>query len=110
MNRRSKLPIFVLTLRAMPGAAGIRALRWLLKVLLRKHKLRCISRTGASMSARIIEFPPRRSFSVRIMREAEAWLVVCREHGWLHGSRADALADANEIAEGFGLAIREDRA
>jgi hypothetical protein len=43
MSRRSKLPIFVLTLRAMPGAAGIRALRWLLKVLLRKHKLRCIS-------------------------------------------------------------------
>jgi hypothetical protein len=36
-------PTFVLTLRAMPGAAGIRALRWLLKVLLRKHKLRCIS-------------------------------------------------------------------
>jgi hypothetical protein len=34
---------FVLTLRPEPGAAGIRALRWLLKVLLRKHKLRCIS-------------------------------------------------------------------
>jgi hypothetical protein len=60
------------------------------------------------MSARIIEFPPRRSFSVRIMREAEAWLVLCREHGWLHGSRDAALADANEIAEEFGFAIREN--
>jgi hypothetical protein len=62
------------------------------------------------MSARIIEFPPRRSFSVRIMREDRAWLVVCREHGWSHGSRDAALADANEIAEGFGFAIIEDRA
>jgi hypothetical protein len=62
------------------------------------------------MSARIIEFPPRRSFSVRIMREAEAWLVLCREHGWLHGSRDAALSDAIEIAQGFGLAVREDTA
>jgi hypothetical protein len=60
------------------------------------------------MTARIISFPPRRSVSVRIMREAEAWLVICREHGWLHGSRDAALADANEIAEEFGFAIREN--
>jgi hypothetical protein len=60
------------------------------------------------MSARIIEFPPRRSFSVRIMREAEAWLVLCLEHGWLHGSRDAALVDAAEIAAGFNLTVKED--
>jgi hypothetical protein len=36
-------PIFLLKLQAEPGAAGIRALRWALKVLLRKYKLRCVS-------------------------------------------------------------------
>jgi hypothetical protein len=35
-------PIFVMRLRAEPGAAGIRSLRWALKVLLRTHKLRCL--------------------------------------------------------------------
>ena len=60
------------------------------------------------MTARIIEFPPRRSFAVRIMREDKAWLVICRDHGWLHSSRDAALADAAEIAAGFGFSIRED--
>lgn len=41
--RPEQRPTFVLTLQAMPGTAGLRALRWVLKVLLRKHKLRCIS-------------------------------------------------------------------
>jgi hypothetical protein len=59
------------------------------------------------LTARIIEFPPRRSMAVRILREDTAWLVVCREHGWLHGSRDAALADAIEIAGGLGITIRE---
>jgi hypothetical protein len=42
-RRPEQRPTFVLTLRAMPDAPGIRALRWLLKVLLRKHKLHRIS-------------------------------------------------------------------
>jgi hypothetical protein len=41
--RPEQRPTFVLTLQAMPGVDGTRVLRWLLKVLLRKHKLRCIS-------------------------------------------------------------------
>jgi len=56
--------------------------------------------------------PPARHrgrFSVRIKREGQAWLVVCRGHGWLHGSLRDALADAGEIALGFGVAIVEAR-
>jgi hypothetical protein len=35
-------PVFVLKLRAEPGADGIRSLRWALKALLRRLKLRCI--------------------------------------------------------------------
>ena len=30
----------------------------------------------------------------RLAEVDEAWLVICREHGWLHGSRADASANA----------------
>jgi hypothetical protein len=39
----SRALIFVLTLRAPPGAAGIRALRRALKALLRRYKLRCLA-------------------------------------------------------------------
>lgn len=50
------------------------------------------------MTARIIPFPQRAPFAVRIEREGAAWLVVCRDHGWLHGDRGAAIADANAIA------------
>jgi hypothetical protein len=36
-------PTFVVTLRAAPGTDAIRALRWALKLLLRKFGLRCVS-------------------------------------------------------------------
>jgi hypothetical protein len=36
-------PIYLLKLQAAPGSEGIRALRWLLKALLRRYGLRCIS-------------------------------------------------------------------
>jgi hypothetical protein len=39
----SRSLIFVLTLRAPPGAAGIRALRSVLKTLLRRYNLRCLA-------------------------------------------------------------------
>jgi hypothetical protein len=35
--------IYLLKLQAAPGGEGIRALRWLLKSLLRRFGLRCIS-------------------------------------------------------------------
>ena len=41
------------------------------------------------MSAVILPFP---IFHVRIVREGPGWLAICRDHGWLHGSRADASA------------------
>jgi hypothetical protein len=35
-------PIYKLSVRAEPGVDGIRALRWLLKSMLRRHGLRCV--------------------------------------------------------------------
>jgi hypothetical protein len=57
------------------------------------------------MMAGIIKFPERGPFVVRIEREGAAWLVVARNHGWLHGSRREALADAERIARGFGVVV-----
>ena len=34
---------FVLTLQPLPGVDGIRALRWVLKGLLRQHGMRCVN-------------------------------------------------------------------
>ena len=58
------------------------------------------------MTARVIQFPPRAPFAVRVEREGPAWLVVCRDHGWLHADHLDAIAEANEIARGFGVAVK----
>jgi hypothetical protein len=57
------------------------------------------------MSARIIPFPPRGPFTVSIEREGHAWLVVSRQHGWLCGSREEARAAAEDVANGFGVAV-----
>jgi len=38
-----RAPIFVLRLRPLPGANPERALRWLLKIALRRFGLRCVS-------------------------------------------------------------------
>jgi hypothetical protein len=35
--------VFVVSLVAMPGSDPIRAIRWMLKIALRRFKLRCIS-------------------------------------------------------------------
>ncbi len=57
------------------------------------------------MTAQILQFPARGPFTVSIAREGEGWLVVCRDHGWLCGSRRSAWTTANDIAEGFGVAV-----
>ena len=59
------------------------------------------------MKAHILKFPERGPFNVRVEREGVAWLVVCRSHGWLFGSHHEALADAERIAGGFGVAVVE---
>ena len=42
------------------------------------------------MSARVIAFPQRSPFVVRVERDGPAWLVTCRSHGWLHGSHHES--------------------
>jgi hypothetical protein len=60
-----------------------------------------------SRTAQIISFPPRGPFVVRILRDGVAWLVVCRDHGWLHGGLDHAIDDADEIAEGFAVEVKK---
>lgn len=55
---------------------------------------------------KIIPFPQRGPFVVSVMRDGAAWLVVCREHGWLYGNRDHALDDAGDIAEGFAVQVK----
>jgi hypothetical protein len=57
------------------------------------------------MSATVIPFPPRGPFAVIVERAGPAWLVIVRQHGWLHGDRRKAIAEAREIARGFGVGV-----
>jgi hypothetical protein len=57
------------------------------------------------MTARIIPFPARGPFAVRVLRQGQVWLVTCRNHSWAHADRAEAIADAKGIACGFGVSI-----
>lgn len=58
------------------------------------------------MSAAIVRFPPRRAACVWVLRQDASWLVLARDHGWLHGRYQDALADARWLARNLGIAIR----
>jgi hypothetical protein len=53
----------------------------------------------------VLKFPERGPFIVTVRPEEAAWMVIARDHGWLHGSHREALADAHTIAEGFGVAV-----
>jgi hypothetical protein len=60
------------------------------------------------MTATIIRFPPRHAAVVWLLQAHQGgWLVLARGHGWLHGSRLDALADARWLAHNLGYPIRE---
>lgn len=59
------------------------------------------------MSAQIERLPPRRAAVIWLLRETSGgWLVLAREHGWLHGEYDDALDDARWLARNLGLPIR----
>lgn len=58
------------------------------------------------MMAQIIPFPAVGPFAVTVMRDGAAWLVVCRDHGWLHGDRGQAIREAEAIAVGFGVIVK----
>jgi hypothetical protein len=58
------------------------------------------------MSAAVIRFPPRSAHRVWLLRDTNgAWLVLARDHGWLHGSYLSALTDARWLARNLGLSI-----
>ena len=56
-------------------------------------------------NSNIIQFPARGPFAVRVMREGKAWLVVCRQHSWLHGCQREAMLEARSLAWQFGVAV-----
>jgi hypothetical protein len=60
------------------------------------------------MSA-VIRFPFRRIAAVLVCRErgGDDWLALAGTHGWLCGSRADAIAEARGLSRNLGLPIRE---
>jgi hypothetical protein len=52
------------------------------------------------VTAAVIRFPIH---PVRVVPSDEgAWLVEWRGRGWLHGTKADAMADAQTIAAAHG--------
>ena len=53
-------------------------------------------------TATVLAFPP---FVIRIVRDDGAWLVVCRSHGWVCGSRAEASAEAGWLSRNFGVPV-----
>jgi hypothetical protein len=57
------------------------------------------------MTARILLFPQRAPFVVRVVRDGAIWLVVCREHGWLRTDYRDAIEEAENLAHGFGVVV-----
>jgi hypothetical protein len=61
------------------------------------------------MTAHILRFPLRRIGAILVCREhnADGWLVLHGSHGWLHGERRAALADAHWLRWNLGLPIRE---
>ena len=42
-KKRSSAPRYVLTVEPLPGVDGIKALRWTLKSMLRRHGLKCVA-------------------------------------------------------------------
>jgi hypothetical protein len=61
----------------------------------------------AGIAAPVVRFPPRHASCVWLTREADAWLVLGRAHGWLHGDRRGARDDARWLGRNLGLPVRE---
>jgi hypothetical protein len=52
------------------------------------------------MTAAVIRFPPRRASAVFVCEEraGDGWLVLARDHGWLHGDMAALVAAARPMS------------
>jgi hypothetical protein len=58
------------------------------------------------MSGTVERFPMRHASVIWILRECSGWLVLVRNHGWLHSNLWDAIADAQRMSANCGLPIR----
>jgi hypothetical protein len=60
-------------------------------------------------SCAVLHFPLRRIPTVLITpeRDGPGWLALIGDHGWLFGSRADAIVEAKWLANNFRLPVRE---
>jgi hypothetical protein len=54
----------------------------------------------------ITGFPQRHAVVVWLLREGDAWLVMARGYGWVHGDLAAAIDDAQWLAANLQLPIR----
>jgi hypothetical protein len=61
------------------------------------------------LTSAVLRLPPRRFAAVFICEERSGggWLALAGSHGWLCGSRADAIAEAEWLARNLGLPVRE---
>ena len=55
--------------------------------------------------ANVLAMTAPAGFSVKVWPSDGAWLVVSRDHSWLHPTRSAALRDASDIAAGFGVSV-----
>jgi hypothetical protein len=53
----------------------------------------------------ILHFSPRGPFAVRVEHHHDEWLAICRGHCWAFATRQEALAEATDLAAGFGVAV-----
>ena len=63
----------------------------------------------AEPSRALLEFPRRRVAVIRLQRDDDGWLVVARQHGWLHSDLASARADAAWLSYNLDLPVAEVR-
>ena len=56
----------------------------------------------------VVRFPLRRIAAILVTRErnGEGWLALAGSHGWLFGSRAEALQEAAWLARNLDLPVR----
>jgi hypothetical protein len=65
--------------------------------------------SATSPSATLYCLPARRAAVVWLIRQEyePGWLVLAGGHGWVHGSSAAALTDAQWLSRNLALPVRE---
>jgi hypothetical protein len=67
-----------------------------------------LDRNRGARAMTVVRLPPRRMAAVFVCEERSGgWLVLAGSHGWIHGDRRAALADAHWLGWNLGLPVRE---